>query len=116
MDPAVILASFDNEAHGWAVRGRNVHAHTEHRPTGTGETLTFVEVLHEIRTYQVHSEPLDMALVIMAEFEEGALEAVYVIYRGSNIDVTSATLVAKLDEMAAAAISAAVADLTAALA
>lgn len=116
MDPEIILASLNNEAHGWTARGRNVHAHTEYRPVGSGDTLSFVAVAHEMRTYQVQSEPLDMALVLQAEFENGALESVTVIYRSSNLDVTSAALVAKLDAMAMDALAAAEADLVEALA
>lgn len=106
-DPALLLASLNNASHGWIMRGRHVHTHTEYRPSVGDEGPEGYEVQHEARTYQLKSDPLDLHIVMTSEHEAGALEVIWVMYEGTNIDVTSPALMAKLDEMAAAALAAA---------
>ena len=114
-DAATLLASLDNEDHEWVARGRHTHSHTAQVLAESGGSITVIDVVHETRTYQIHSPALGLHLVAIANFEDAALEDLAVVWQGTNIDVTNADILAALEALAATGIAAAEDDLTAKL-
>ena len=111
IDSEILRSSFADPANVWVCRGRfdHIHEHPHHAENGESAETACRSV--ETRTYQFQSEPLDLSLVLIAELADGSLSRVDVVWYGTNFDVTSAALYAKLEELAVVGMHKAAADL-----
>jgi hypothetical protein len=112
---ATLLASLENAAHAWVVRGRHTHVNSHQVIAGAGVDLTVSTHEHETRTYQLYSAPLSVHVIVVAYLEAGSLDRLDAIWHGTNFDVTDSAIFAAIEALAAAGIAAAAADLTARL-